>query len=266
MDLSFIILTWNSEKYISECLTSIINCLGKREIKYEVYIIDNGSTDKTNEIIEGYKENHPSQIKYIGFNRNTGTTYSRNCGLRQASGKFICVMDSDVILKDGVMQRLMSVLESDKNAGLVVPRLVYGNGGFQKSTDNFPTLISKISRYFFLKLIDKEKESPNEAGVAYSPVDYAISAFWLFRRQLLDEVGFLDEKIFYAPEDVDYCLRIWKYGYRIYYVNDVTAVHDAQEISRNFKFNKAAYEHIKGLLYYFKKHKYLVNKPVFKDN
>ncbi|MCU7923727.1 MAG: glycosyltransferase family 2 protein [Candidatus Thiodiazotropha sp. (ex Dulcina madagascariensis)] len=264
MDLSFIILTWNSEKYISGCLTSIINCLENSEIEYEVYIIDNGSTDKTNEIIAEYQNNYPSQIKYIGFDRNTGTTYSRNCGLREASGKFICVMDSDVVLKDGVIQRLISVLESDETAGLVVPRLVYGSGSFQKSTDNFPTLISKISRYFFLKLIDKEL--PDDGGDDYRAVDYAISAFWLFRRQLLDEVGYLDERIFYAPEDVDYCLRIWKYGYCIYYVNDVTAVHDAQEISRNFKFNKATYEHIKGLLYYFKKHKYLINKPIFNDN
>lgn len=72
---------------------------------------------------------------------------------------------------------------------------------------------------------------------------------------VVDKVGLLDENIFYAPEDVDYCLRIWKSGFKIIYDPQVSAVHHAQEISRGFTFNKATVEHIKGLFYYFRKHR-----------
>ena len=73
------------------------------------------------------------------------------------------------------------------------------------------------------------------------------------------------EKIFYAPEDVDYCLRIWKNGLGILFVPAITVIHNAQEISRGFKLNKATIEHIKGLGYLFWKHRYFLKKPTF-DN
>ena len=90
-------------------------------------------------------------------------------------------------------------------------------------------------------------------------VDYAISAFWLFRGDLIEKVGVLDENIFYSPEDVDYCIRIKKQGYRIVYDPSVHIVHDAQEISRK-KLNKFFFSHLKGLFYLFKKHHYGIIK------
>jgi len=94
-------------------------------------------------------------------------------------------------------------------------------------------------------------------------VDYAISAFWLFHRSLLDKVGLLDEKIFYAPEDVDFCLRIWKAGLRIVYQPSVSVIHHTQEISRGWKLNSAKINHLKGLVYFFVKHRYLFTPPQF---
>ena len=94
-------------------------------------------------------------------------------------------------------------------------------------------------------------------------VDYAISAFWLFHRSLLDKVGLLDEKIFYAPEDVDFCLRIWKAGYRIVYQPSACIIHHTQEISRGWKLNSAKINHLKGLVYFFIKHRYFMRKPMF---
>src|SRR5690606_30425379 len=94
-------------------------------------------------------------------------------------------------------------------------------------------------------------------------VDYAISAFWLVRRSLYAALGGLDEKIFYAPEDVDFCLRVWRSGHSVVYVPSVTVVHHTQEISRGFALNRAKLNHVKGLLYYFLKHRYILRRPVF---
>ena len=69
-------------------------------------------------------------------------------------------------------------------------------------------------------------------------------------------VGNVDEKIFYSPEDVDYCMRVWKAGYQIVYAPSAVVVHDAQELSRSRIPNKFTFSHGLGLLYYFKKHQY----------
>lgn len=96
-------------------------------------------------------------------------------------------------------------------------------------------------------------------------VDYAISAFWIMKKSVLEEVGLLDEKIFYSPEDVDYCLRIWKSGHAISYIPFVSVVHHTQEISRGFKLNTAFLNHVKGLFYYFTKHRYCFFPPFFQN-
>jgi GT2 family glycosyltransferase len=81
------------------------------------------------------------------------------------------------------------------------------------------------------------------------------------RKSLLDMVGPLDERIFYAPEDTDFCLRVWKAGFRILYVPSVTIVHHTQEISRGLQISRAKLSHMKGLVYYFFKHRYWLRRP-----
>nr|MDA3807455.1 hypothetical protein [Thiomicrorhabdus sp.] len=150
------------------------------------------------------------------------------------------------------------------DVGMVVPKIFYPSGKWQKSVDQFPTLIHKLNRFFRLRAIEAQEGSEDHNCLDVRPVDYAISAFWLFKRVVLKAVGLLDEKYFYAPEDVDYCLEIWKAGYQIQYDPTVSVVHHTQEISRGFKFNKAKIEHIKGLAYMFWKHKYFFVAPDYK--
>lgn len=261
MELSFVVLTWNSEKYLEKCISTVLDALVDTLFKYEIFIVDNGSKDGTVKMIKEWQRQHPDTIKPIFLDRNTGTTYSRNLALKKASGEYIVVMDSDIEVSKGAIERLLAVFQSHDSIGLVVPRLNYPSGNPQKSTDRFPTLFSKLKRFFFLKYMEKRAREQNFSE-EIRPVEYAISAFWVLRRKVIDAVGLLDENIFYSPEDVDYCLRIWKGGFSIVQSLDVAIVHDAQEISRGFKINRATINHIKGLLYFFNKHGYLFNCPV----
>jgi len=265
LDLSFVILTWNSEKYIKGCLQSLIDDLKGSLFSYEIFLIDNGSQDGTRRIIKAFKDLHPLNIKPIYLKCNKGTTFSRNLALRQAKGRYLLIMDSDIEVSPGVTQSLVDTLESDSRIGIVVPKLVYPNGKLQKSTDVFPTVFTKAYRYFFLKMLE-ENEAKNFSGIGITEIDYAISAVWAFRNELLETVGFLDENIFYAPEDLDYCLRTWKDGYRILYNSDVSCIHHTQEISRGFRFNRAFFSHVCGLAYYFKKHRYFLKKPLVRTD
>ncbi len=262
MDLSFVILTWNSDGHIQKCINSIHSSLSDSDYTYEIFVVDNGSTDNTVRFLNESSKKHGNIIKPILLDSNTGTTYPRNLAIKKATGEYLVVLDSDVIVGNGSIDLLILQIGSDKSIGMAVPKLVYGSGTLQKSTDVFPTVWRKLYRYFFLKYIENS-EASTETNGAIRNVDYAISAFWLIKREVVQEVGLLDENIFYAPEDVDYCLRIWKKGYKIVYVPGACSIHNAQEISRGFKLNKAMIEHVKGLLYFFNKHKYIFRKPRF---
>lgn len=263
VDVSFVILTWNSENYIVRCLESLFMSLEGTGLSYEIFVADNGSSDSSPAILKEYEKKHPGVFFNIFFNFNRGTTVSRNVALKRARGAYLCIMDSDVEVNSGLFPKLLSVLHKDPKIGMVVPKILYPSGRLQKSTDCFPTVMRKIHRFFRLRQIESAEESATIADLEQRDVDYAISALWLFRREVIESVGFLDENIFYAPEDADYCLRIWKNGFRIQYLSTVHVVHHTQEISRGFKLNKAKIEHIKGLAYYFIKHRYLFVEPKF---
>ena len=157
MDISFVLLTWNSEKYISKCLNSLFADMNKTQFSYEVFIVDNGSKDSTIQIVKSFKDKYPKHIFPIYLERNTGTTYSRNLALKKVKGEFIIIMDSDVEVCKGTIGQLIKTLAENEEAGLVAPKLVYPNYALQKSTDVFPTIFTKILRYFFLKFIEKKQ-------------------------------------------------------------------------------------------------------------
>jgi GT2 family glycosyltransferase len=258
VDISFLVLTWNSRRYLEECLGSIARSVSAG-CSYEILVLDNGSSDGTAELLARLAQQDSARVSAFYEPVNTGTTRSRNKLCDAARGELLCFLDSDVVLEGGVVEQLVSVLEEQPSVGIVAPRIVYPSGLWQKSFDQFPTLIDKFHRFLRLRQIE-EKERRQELATAVD-VDYAISAFWLMRRSLFDAVGPLDEKIFYAPEDVDFCLRVWKAGYSVRYVPSVSVTHHTQEISRGFRLNRAKWEHVKGLLYYFRKHRYLLRRP-----
>lgn len=263
MDLSFIILTWNSAHYLERCLSSIDLALERTGLAYEILVLDNGSRDETPRLLSRLATESGGRLVPYYETVNTGTTRSRNRLLAAARGSYVCVMDSDVELAAGVIDTLVPLLASDASLGIVVPRIHFPSGAWQKSFDRFPTLADKINRFFRLREIEERQAAQIGSLTPPFTIDYAISAFWLMRREILVSVGLLDERIFYAPEDVDFCLRTWKAGFRIMYVPSVSVVHHTQEISRGFKINRAKLSHIKGLGYYFIKHGYVLRRPAF---
>ena len=190
-------------------------------------------------------------IKPILLPENTGTTYSRNRGLRECSGNYILILDSDAYIGADALRGLRDYLAANPGTGIAAPKLLYESGNFQLSVDRFPTLLHKLARFMFLRKMesysDNRETEPRD-------VDYAISACWLIRRDAFDAAGLLDEQIFYSPEDVDYCLQMWEAGYRVTYVPSVSVVHAAQELSRGFRLSKFHFSHLGGLFY--RKHRY----------
>lgn len=258
--ISVVMLSYNSARYLSVTVPALIAALVNKDntkIKDEIWIVDNGSTDDSVQIIKALQRKYPEIVKPVYNHKNFGTTVSRNQALSRVSGQYVLVLDSDIIgYSTDAIHSMCRQLDASPDIGLIVPKLVYKNKNYQLSTDVFPSPLRKFKRFMGLKKQESTLTPPSHAV----DVDYAISAFWLMPRRTLGTVGLLDENIFYAPEDVDYCIRIWKAGLRIVYDPAHTVVHDAQEIGRSVWQVKRwpfIVSHIKGLLYMFVKHRYL---------
>lgn len=258
MLLSTVILTWNSGRHVGRALTSLA---GETEgVPVEVIVIDNGSTDDS---VRAVQATMP-QARLVRNRTNLGVARARNQGLEVAVGEFVLFLDSDAELMPGSMPAMLGFMEHHPRAGVVGPKLVAPDGSVQFSCRRFPTLPGKVLRQFPPSvragagwLADEEMRDLDRT-VAH-PVDYVIGACQLIRRSAIDAVGRLDERMFYGPEDVDFCLRVWKAGWEVYYVPSAVVVHHEQRMAR--RPSMLTLRHGMALAYYFWKHRYLWRRP-----
>lgn len=263
MDLSVVILTWNSEKYIEKCLKSVIVDAAASNLDYEIFIVDNGSADATKSIIRRVADD---RFHLIALEKNLGTTVSRNLALRQCTGSYILLLDSDTEIQSGSISKLIDSVRTEPQAGLVCPRLIYPDGGVQKSFQKFPTFLVKFAKLLrmdtVLDNIDRydlyDDRCYQSDWVQPFDIDWSFSATWIMPKETIDQVGLLDENIFYSPEDVDYCLRIWKSGLRVIHNPGTSVIHNHQRISH--KHARFTIAHTKGLFYLFRKHGYCLSR------
>lgn len=257
IQISFVILSYNSKKYLKDCLDSVIYKCKEEKIPYEVILIDNGSEDESLNIVKDYEERYYPHIKKISFSRNMGTTYPRNLGLLRALGEYICIIDSDTKICSGSIVNILKFLDNNNDIGILAPQLILPDGSIQASVKKFPTFwhkISKLPKAVFNRKISNDDFYRDFPFKYETPVDSAISACWFLRKELLLLVGFFDDKIFYSPEDLDYCLRVRLTGKKIIYYPYLTILHHTQQMSHKKPFSRISMSHFFGLLYYFHKH------------
>lgn len=255
--ISVVSLTWNSERFVDEYLRSLLEDSSASSVPIEIVVVDNGSRDTTLTQLEQWQTKH-ANLKVFRLPENRGTTYSRNIALRAACGEYVLVLDSDTRIPAGTLLGLVDAyvrLNKQRRVGLICPRLVYPNGDFQESARRQPTLWTKALRLLRSEKLRQWEESiPDVLRLRETPVDYAISAAWFFRRDLLDATGYLDEAIFYAPEDAEYCARVWEAGQEIWYCPHVTIIHDCQRLTSKRPFTRMGLSHATGLFYHWRKH------------
>ena len=262
-DISFIILTWNSMAYIEKCIKSID---AVHSLKIKMYVVDNGSTDGTIQFLYTLRKKQlHTELEVIPLPKNMGTTVSRNLGMKKAykESRYLCILDSDTEVNEEALQHLVQTLKSDTEIGIVGPVMKGLDGTIQNSGRGIPTLKLKLFKVMPFESLRRKGEQmeiiPKKQDV--TNVGYLMSACWMFPAKLVEQIGFLDERIFYAPEDVEYCMRVWKNGYRVCYDKNAVIIHAWQRLSRKKIFSKLNWEHIKGLLYLFHQYGCYCKRP-----
>lgn len=260
--VAFIILTWNSEGYVRPCVESV---LGLGELCQVTYVVDNGSTDGTLAALSELAASD-SRLRVLPQGRNLGTTVSRNIAIREVLAMrerpgYVCVLDSDTVANARAIGGVLDALERDPSIGVAGPTLASADGAVQLSGRNLPTLGIKLRKACPARSVQARGDAmevpsaPVRGGV--QDVGYLISACWVSPTWAWERVGQLDEAIFYAPEDVDWCVRCHEAGLRVVRVHGEAITHHYQRISKRRLISRMNREHVKGLVYYFRKHRYL---------
>jgi GT2 family glycosyltransferase len=205
VDVSIIIPNFNGEKYIENCLNSVIDQSFNKQGKIEVIVVDDYSTDTSIEMIKRYKT-----IKLIENSKNSGFAYSVNQGIRSSKGIYCLLLNNDVVVDYEFVEKLFAQIESNQSA-------------FSVS--------SKMIRYYERELLDDTGDFYNALGWAYKRGDgkkvsdytkrtkifSTCAGAGIYRRSILNEIGLLDEAFFAYLEDVDLSYRGKIFGYENYY-------------------------------------------------
>lgn len=216
IDLSIIIITYNSEKHIVDLLNSIKK--SKDKLNKETIIIDNFSQDETVKTLKKYQ----SQIQLIESKTNLGFSKTVNQAIKISNGKYIFLINPDTQIKSNCLEILFQFAEKTKPLGAIAPKLISSDGKPQASAFHFPSIINAIRAYFFNQKEYYGKYLPLNK---ISQLEVAVMAAFLIPKATIEKVGLLSEKYFLYYEDIDYCRRLKKTNLPLYYLPSAKVIH-----------------------------------------
>jgi GT2 family glycosyltransferase len=216
VDLSIIIVSYNTKKLTTDCVKSI-NLEGS-ELKIEIIVVDNGSKDDSVKSLKKLRSATEKLInlKIIENKDNLGFSRANNQGIKIAKGKYILLLNSDTIVKKDSLGKIIDFARKTPDAGVVAARLLNPDGSIQASCFYFPTIKNAILEYWLDKKGLFDKYAPK--GNKVSTVDASVGAAFLITPKAISNVGLLDERYFFYMEDIDYCRQVWKSGLKVYYL------------------------------------------------
>ena len=222
MDLSIILVSYNTKDLTLKCLESLFFYLDNKTA-FEVIIIDNNSSDGSVDALKAF-EGRKNNVKLIASDMNDGFAKANNQGIRLARGRFVLLLNSDTYLIDDSCINAMHYLDDNQKVFGCGCTLLNTDGSMGISYGKFPefrTVFSEIltGRFGLLRCIVPKKPD------AVRAIDFPCGAFFLIRRELLDKVGHLDEHFFMYCEETDMAKRAWKSGYRVVHYGPARVVH-----------------------------------------
>jgi len=207
LDLSLIILSWNTRDLLEKCVASAVAQTGNLE--FEILVVDNASEDGSREMIEKLFPD----VKLVVNSTNVGFGAGNNSALSHATGKYLLFLNSDTILTEGALDTLVAFMDANPGAGIAGPKLLNGDGSLQYSCRRYPDLGAGFFRSTPLgRLFPKNRFAGNYMMTDWDhanvrSVDWVSGAALLIRSTLVDQIGCFDEDFYMYCEDVDLCWR-----------------------------------------------------------
>jgi len=237
MDLSIAIVSWNVKELLADCLASVYASLEGNATEYEVLVVDNASSDGSADMV---RERFP-QTPLMANADNKGFAAANNQAMARSRGRYVVLLNPDTVLRDNALGIMLRFMDDAPSAGMAGPRLVYGDGSFQHSAFGFPSLAQVFFDFFpvHYRLLESRLNGryPRSLYASGRPfaVDHPLGACMVVRREVIEQVGRLDEQFFMYCEEVDWAIRIKRAGWGVYCVPAAEVVHYAGQSTRQFR-------------------------------
>jgi GT2 family glycosyltransferase len=221
MDLSVVIVNWNTRAFLRDCLTSLL--AGTGGLATEVFVVDNASSDGSSAMI---RADFPA-VRLIESPENIGFAAGNNLALREVSGRHVLLLNSDTLVQDAVLREAVSWLDAHPEAGVMGPLVLNADGSLQPSCSSFPSLrnlalqflgLTRIARLDGYRLTGWDRSTARR-------VDVVSGAAMFVRRKAMEQVGLLDESFFFYAEETDWCHRFARAGWEVVFVPLPTVTH-----------------------------------------
>jgi GT2 family glycosyltransferase len=225
-DLSICIVTYKARDLLRDCLSSVASSTSSAN--YEIIVLDNGSYDGVAEMLQ---QEFPS-VYFIQNNTNDGYTKPMNQALQAGRGRYLVQLNPDTVILPSAFERLLEFMDSHPEVGICGPKVLNADGTLQKPCrrgESRPWAVisyfsglsamfpkSRLFGGYLLNYMD-EDETHEVAGVSGSCM--------LIRREVVDQIGYLDERFYAYQEDADYCFQAIKAGWKVYYVPAAQIIH-----------------------------------------
>jgi GT2 family glycosyltransferase len=261
VDLSVITVSNNTKKLMKDCLGSIYQKAGKAP--FEVFVYDQRSIDGTPEMIE---RKFP-QVHLLKNRKNIGFGPSNNVAMKKAKGRYMLLLNSDtIIIQKNIFDEMVNWMDKHSKVGISSCALINPDGSMQGSGGYFPSLFRVFAWMFFIDdipIVDRLIK-PYHPMHAWSPIykgenyfkkahrqDWITGAFFLIRKDVVEDIGYFDDDYFAYVEEVDYCYRASKKGWEAWYLPKWKTVHYGQATTGS---EFATINELKNLKLFYKKH------------
>lgn len=216
MDLSIVIVSWNTREMLADCLGSVFGNLGALEC--EVFVVDNASEDGSPEMVA---RDFP-QARLIRNTANLGFAAANNQAMELMCGEYVLLLNSDTIVHGDVLEQSRSYLEAHPRVGVMGCRVHNTDGSLQITCSRFPSLLNlalltsglwKLGWPAFLDRYQMTRWDRTDAR----PVEVVSGCYMYLRKAAMDQVGLLDESFFFFGEETDWCRRFADAGWELHF-------------------------------------------------
>ncbi len=259
IDVSIIIVSWNTREVLRNCLRSVYEQTGvSGDIDFEVVVVDNASTDGSAQMVR----NDFPKVILIENSENRGFAAANNQGIAAACGRYVLLLNSDTVILDNAIGKVIAAAEADPEAAVVGCRILNPDRSLQASCFMFPSILNLLlSSTYLYKIFPKSRFFGREQMTWWDrndtrEVEVATGCFMLVRKKAIEQTGVLDERFFMYAEETDWCYRFHQNKWRIIFTPDARIIHLGGQSSQRIR--SKMYLQLRGsILLFFRKHRNL---------